>query len=1023
MLAKEICEGKVLNINSREKRADTAIRVGTAILTEGVLVAPTEGIGKVKIEQYKGKEYLAVYYAGPIRGAGGTATALTVILADIARQTLGIPAFKPDQKEIDRVVEEIQIYDVAKARLQYMPPEEHIRALLENCPVCIDGEPTEDIEVSVNRDHERIKTNRIRGGVPLVICEGLLQKSPKVYKYVKKLGLKHWEFIKELAPIKKVEEKADIYLDGLVIGRPVFSYPNAQGGFRLRYGRTFTTGIMAKALNPATMAVLDNFIAYGTQLKIEKPGKSCVITACESIEGPIVKLKDGSVKKINNYEEAISLSSEITEILYLGDILITAGDFVKTNLPLLKPGYVEEIWKAEIAEYEKEKNIKINEPKTVREAFNISKKYNIPLHPMALAYWSCITKEQLFKLYDELYEQLDSITKQINKSYENEYITISLTPFSKRTLEILGIEHKYLDNKIQLNLDNFSILFEPLFNTKEKIEKEVFYSIINEKGILNGLSEINGYEIKDKAGTFIGCRLGRPEKASIRIMEGKPHVLFPTGKVLRSLKKLYISLKEEHKKDSEFELFAYKCKKCYKIIPYQKCPFCNSTCEEIGTKKVIINFISLFEKAAEITGYNKALNGVQGLMSKQKIAERLEKGLLRAAHGLYVFRDGTIRFDATNVPLTHFYAKEANIKIEKLRDLGYTKDIYGNELKEDNQIVELKPQDIIINYEIAKQMLKAMAFIDEELEKLYGMKPYYNAKNLDDVIGKIVITLSPHTSAGNVARVIGFTNARVCYCHPYLICARRRNCDGDEDSIFLLLDGLLNFSKLYLSSSRGGTMDSPLILNVNIDPAEVDDEVHSMDICFSYNFEFYKKAYNNQYLSSSDYESVQSRLGKKEQFYGLGFTHDKCYLDKGPVKTKYVELESIPEKAEEEIKTMKKIRAVDLKDAVEKLILSHFIPDIYGNLRKFSKQTFRCTSCNKKYRRITLKGKCISCNGNITLTIHRGGIEKYLDNAIELAEKFSLSNYMKQRLSLIKSEIKSLFEDEKLKQKGISDFF
>ena len=41
------------------------------------------------------------------------------------------------------------------------------------------------------------------------------------------------------------------------------------------------------------MVILDEFIAVGTQLRIEKPGKGCVAAPVDSIEGPFVKLNDG----------------------------------------------------------------------------------------------------------------------------------------------------------------------------------------------------------------------------------------------------------------------------------------------------------------------------------------------------------------------------------------------------------------------------------------------------------------------------------------------------------------------------------------------------------------------------------------------------------------------------------------------------------------------------------------------------------------------------------------------------------
>ena len=51
---------------------DTGLRVGLAVLTEAVLVAPLEGIGDVKIlNNEDGTEFLSIEFCGPIRAAGG----------------------------------------------------------------------------------------------------------------------------------------------------------------------------------------------------------------------------------------------------------------------------------------------------------------------------------------------------------------------------------------------------------------------------------------------------------------------------------------------------------------------------------------------------------------------------------------------------------------------------------------------------------------------------------------------------------------------------------------------------------------------------------------------------------------------------------------------------------------------------------------------------------------------------------------------------------------------------------------
>ena len=96
---------------SLEDRLDTALRVGLAILTEGILVAPLEGLAEVHLrDQRAGSPYIELYYAGPIRAAGGTAQALSVLLADIVRQDLGLGEYRAERDEVQRYQEEIPLY-------------------------------------------------------------------------------------------------------------------------------------------------------------------------------------------------------------------------------------------------------------------------------------------------------------------------------------------------------------------------------------------------------------------------------------------------------------------------------------------------------------------------------------------------------------------------------------------------------------------------------------------------------------------------------------------------------------------------------------------------------------------------------------------------------------------------------------------------------------------------------------------------------------------------------------------------
>ena len=80
--------------------------------------------------------------------------------------------------------------------------------------------------------------------------------------------------------------------------------------------------------------------------------------------------------------------------------------------------------------------------------------------------------------------------------------------------------------------------------------------------------------------------------------------------------------------------------------------------------------------------------------------------------------------------------------------------------------------------------------------------------------------------------------------------AKGRNCDGDEDSVMLLLDGLLNFSEHFLPTTRGGTMDIPRVLSTRIDPTEIDNEAHNIDLESQLPVEFYRAAARSDHPST-----------------------------------------------------------------------------------------------------------------------------------------------------------------------------
>ena len=96
-IAEEIVTGKFGRFEE-EKSAAMAIRTALAILTEGVTAAVySEGIAKVQIKSnMDGSRYLAIYFAGPIRSAGGTETALTTQTQFSSQPSQWMPALSRD---------------------------------------------------------------------------------------------------------------------------------------------------------------------------------------------------------------------------------------------------------------------------------------------------------------------------------------------------------------------------------------------------------------------------------------------------------------------------------------------------------------------------------------------------------------------------------------------------------------------------------------------------------------------------------------------------------------------------------------------------------------------------------------------------------------------------------------------------------------------------------------------------------------------------------------------------------------
>ena len=138
----------------------------------------------------------------------------------------------------------------------------------------------------------------------------------------------------------------------------------------------------------------------------------------------------------------------------------------------------------------------------------------------------------------------------------------------------------------------------------------------------------------------------------------------------------------------------------------------------------------------------------------------------------------------TDLPVTAVRPGELDVTVEQFRELGYHEDVNGDPLRHDDQLVELKVQDVVLSDGAAEHMLKTADFVDDLLESYYGLDPYYEFTERDDLVGELVFGMAPHTSAATVGRIVGFTSAAVGYAHPYFHAAKRRNCFHPETKIW-----------------------------------------------------------------------------------------------------------------------------------------------------------------------------------------------------------------------------------------------
>ncbi|MFB6280782.1 MAG: LAGLIDADG family homing endonuclease [Haloferacaceae archaeon] len=895
-LARDFAEGRVGDYDTRAGRIEGAVRTAVALLTEGVVAAPIEGIDRVELlENDDGGEFVNVYYAGPIRSAGGTAQALSVLVADYARALLDLDGYRARDAETERYAEEVTLYD-EETGLQYSPSDDETRYIAEHMPVMLDGEATGDAEVSGFRDLERVDTNNPRGGMCLVLAEGIALKAPKIQRYTRDLDEVDWPWLDDLidgnvgsagdaadadadtdadgaaesaadgeagageapgadaggpsgdAPPRPAPSKK--YLRDLIAGRPVFGHPSEPGGFRLRYGRARNHGHATAGVHPATMHLVDDFLATGTQIKTERPGKAAGVVPVDSIEGPTVRLANGEVRRIDDPAEAIEVRNGVEAVLDLGEYLVNYGEFVENNHPLAPAAYAYEWWVQEFAAtgadvraLRDDPHVDLRDPGP-EEALRWATEYDAPLHPAYTYLWHDVSVAEFEALAaaaadgsfvaaadggravgpDGASTAPDGDGDGDGDGGSGGALLIDDDPGVRRTLERLLVEHRRTDEGVVVpdplplvrSLGLTPALDRP-WGPADVPESARTYA--DGANAIRAVNAVAPFAVRERAPTRVGNRMGRPEKSESRDLSPAVHTLFPVGPAggpqrdvaaaaaaadAPGAGALDLALGRRACPDCGHEGYRIRCPDCgAHTEPRYECDDCGRTVAPDESGRVVCprcdrevtsveewpvplheHYRGALAAVGERENAFEILKGVRGLSSAHKTPEPLEKGVLRAKHGVTAFKDGTVRYDMTDLPVTAVRPAELGVTADRLRALGYETDVDGEPLRFDDQLVELRVQDVVLSEGAADHLLRTADFVDDLLASFYGLDPFYEVDERDDLVGELVFGMAPHTSAAVVGRVVGFTSAAVGYAHPYFHAAKRRNCFHPDTKVW-----------------------------------------------------------------------------------------------------------------------------------------------------------------------------------------------------------------------------------------------
>ncbi|MHA1977425.1 MAG: hypothetical protein ACW98F_14805 [Candidatus Hodarchaeales archaeon] len=1019
-VAKQIVNGRFLK-GTRENLVLLAIQSSFVILSRGQCSVPKEYVHKVRIDPKQ--NYLTLFFTNTIRYVPGTIIGLVILISDYLRGILHLNRFHSSPEIIGRYEEELEIFlNMSDRVFQYNI--DHLKLFIKNIGIELSSDPYERIEVQKYRNLPKL-TNHLRMGLSVTL-ERILRDLQLIIIQKIKSGIPEWEWLDKLQFIA-LKQNRKFGTEDIRSTQPLLSQSNRLGGFRLRYGESRITGFGTIGIHPVIMA-LTGILTPGCTVQLDLSDNSYAINPVSSIMGPLVELRDGSLKRINTLSELRKMKPQIRQIWEMGDILLSITD-IPLSTPVIFSAWTEEWWnrelktkiatnkehmteilKSDISEVEIQQLLQepMNYYPTWDLAISLSKAFHIPLHPRFSLNWNEIAISDFLLL-----------VQRINTAPE---AFLPLDEEVIRVIKQLGVPFELLEDRISSEILN---PFIPIFASKSSKMMDILKDEVETITVESLCEEMLEVPIRSLCHRRIGFKLLRVEKSEPRFINPPHHALFPLGKhggpqrdffKLPQDSSIKIRVADRYCNSCGINSFNVYCSECKQPTDQQytcreghisDSPIC-SNCEKKAypMKLKTVNINAIFNSNIKKVGSPeiKKVKGISNLDNTYGIPESLIKGILRAKHGIFVFKDGTSRFSYTNSPIRTFTANEINTPINELQRLGYSHDIFGENLTQKEQLIEIFPYDIIINEEGLKFLFTQSKFLDDELAFQYNKSPYYRFQSHKAVTGSLVVGISPTSQIGVIGRLIGYTNSNVLFAHPLWHLLKSRSCNGVTDSITLLLDVLLNFSREFVPTYHGGALDIPLVINLVdkwkdlVDYAKFDTLV--------LNHIFYQELQRTPALKSLITQEI-SLLTTPE-----GAIHTSNDISTYSINNLLTE-KKVVERIKIALESLQTIRGVEEGKYVDNLLINDFLIKISMSISRFFQQPIRCKYCKTTYRRVPLSEKCPQCNNKtLELTLSKGWVLRYLEIINLLSDRYSsdLSESTKSWIRYIELNKNLLFD-------------